>query len=545
MAQIKYGQDARQAMIRGINQLADAVVVTLGPRGRNVCMEKAFGSPTITKDGVSVAKEIELEDPVENLGCRLIREAASKTSDDVGDGTTTSTLLTRYLVVRGSRRIETHFSPVRYKRGMEKAASLVLDVVRLRSLPVKSQSHVENVARISANGDAEIARIIADATARVGRDGVINIEEGKGMDTVVETTDGMRLDRGWINPTFCLDDAKQESVLERPYVLVTDHVITSARPLVPILEHLVQESASLLIIAADFQGDAVATFYRNLGKLRSQLIKAPAFGDAQRDILGDIAALTGAQMVSKSVGLNLDSVGLEHLGRLETARVTAKDTVLVDAARDADSHAIQERVQQIKALIERTGSEYEKDKLRERMSKLLGGVCVIRVGAGSELAMKEKKARMEDALYATKASIEGGVVAGGGLALLRAADAVCELVDNAAEAGLSADELPIGDDEQLGFQAVLQACNEPLRQIACNAGLVGDLWVARVQEMDTDMGLDVSDFQAKPLLEAGIMDPTRVVCAALQNAVSVAGTILTTEATISKEQPSDRAALTA
>jgi len=543
MATIRYGQDARQAMLRGINKLADAVIVTLGPGGRNVCMEKAFGSPTITKDGVSVAKEVELEDPAENLGCRLIREAASKTSDDAGDGTTTSTLLTRYLVVRGSKRVETHFSPVYYKHGMEKALSLICDAVRSNSFPVKTPADIENVARISANGDAEIAKIIADATARVGRDGVINIEEGKGMETAVETTDGMRLDRGWINASFCFDETKQESLLDNPYVLVTDHALTSARPLLPILEHLLKETASLLIVAPDFQGDTVATFYRNLGALKTQLIKAPGFGEAQHDILGDIAALTGATLISKVAGIDLDSATLGHLGRLGRARVTAKEAILVDDTKDSDSSAVQDRVQQIKGLIERTGSEYDKDKLRERMSKLLGGVCVIKVGAGSELAMKEKKARMEDALYATKASIDDGIVAGGGLALLRAADVVRDLVDNAEEAELAPGELPIGDDEQAGFDAVLDACSEPLRQIACNAGLVGDLWVAKVQEMDTYVGLDVSDLQVKNLLDAGILDPTKVVCSALQNAVSVAGTILTTEATINKELPSDRAGL--
>jgi chaperonin GroEL len=543
MAQIRYGQDARQALLRGINKVADAVVVTLGPRGRNVCMEKAFGSPTITKDGVSVAKEIELEDPAENLGCRLIREAASKTSDDAGDGTTTSTLLARYLVVRGSKHVGLHFSPVLYKRGMEKALSLVCDVVRTGSLSVKTPANIESVAKISANGDQEIAKIIADATARVGRDGVINIEEGKGMETVVETTDGMRLDRGWINSSFCFDDANQESVLDRPHVLVTDHVITTARPLVPILEHLLQESASLLIVAPDFQGDSVATFYRNLGKLKAQLVKAPGFGVGQLDVLGDVAALTGATLISKSTGRNLESATIEDLGRLSTVRVTAKETILVDSNEQDTSTAIQERVKGIKALIENSGSEYDKDKLRERMSKLLGGVCVIKVGAGSELAMREKKARMEDALYATKASIEDGVVAGGGLALLRAADEVRDIVDHADEMELKPHELPIGDDEQAGFDALLEACTEPTRQIASNAGLVGDLWVAKIQEMNTHTGLDVSDLQVKDLLDAGIIDPTKVVCSALQNAVSVAGIILTTEAMINKANPSDTAAL--
>jgi chaperonin GroEL len=540
---IKFGHDARVKMLRGINQLADAVVVTMGPRGRNVCMEKAFGSPTITKDGVSVAKEIELPDPVENLGCRLIREAASKTSDDAGDGTTTSTLLARFLVVQSFKKVSSHFSPVSFNRGALKAVPLITDAIRASSFPVKTPADIENVARISANGDGAIAKMIASAVARVGRDGVVNIEEGKGIETVIESTDGMQLDRGWINPSFCLDEDEQESVLNDPYVLVTDHTISSARTILPLLEELLKSESELVILAPDFQGDTVGTFYRNLSKLRTQLIRAPGFGQGQHDVLGDVAALTGATFVSKSMGMDLESATLEHLGRLSKCRVTAKDTTLVEGARGSGS--LQDRITQIKALINQTGSEYDKDKLRERLSKLMGGVCVIRVGAGSELEMKEKKARMEDALYATKASIEEGVVAGGGLALLRAADVVRDMVDNhSGEMALGPAELPQGHDERVGFETVLDACAEPLRQMACNAGLVGDLWVAKVQEMMGEYeGLDISDLQIKDLVAAGIMDPTKVVCSALVNAVSVAGTILTTEAAITKRQPSDTLSL--
>ena len=542
---IKFGHDARVKMLRGVNQLADAVVVTMGPRGRNVVLQKAFGTPTITKDGVSVAKEIELPDPVENLGCRLLREAASKTSDDAGDGTTTATLLARYLVVQSFKRVTSNFSPVAYNRGALKAVPLLTDAVLGRSFPVKTPADVENVARISANGDGEIAKVIASAVARVGRDGVVNIEEGKGMETEIESTDGMRLDRGWINASFCFDEVAQESVLQNPYVLVTDHAILSARPILDVLEALVQEQACLLIVAPDFQGETVATFYRNQATLKVQLIRAPGFGQGQQDVLGDIAALTGATFVSKDVGMDLDSVTLEHLGRLASCRVTAKESILVEGGSES-SPAVQERITQIKALIDRSGSEYDKDKLRERLSKLMGGICVIRVGAGSELEMKEKKARMEDALYATKASIDDGVVAGGGLALLRAADVVRDLVDShAEEMGLTPADLPQGLEERIGFDTVLAACSEPLRQIANNAGLVGDLWVAKVQEMDEFEGLDVSDLQVKDLLNAGILDPAKVVCSALANAVSVAGAILTTEATITKVKPSDTAALSA
>jgi len=527
---VKYGIEARQKMLRGINKLADAVVVTMGPKGRNVCLEKAFGAPFITKDGVSVAKEIELADPYENIGCRIIREAASKTSEDAGDGTTTSTLLARFMAVQGMKQLAANFSPVAYKRGMDKAAALLVDVIVSGSIPVKTQQDIESVAAISANGDRVIAKVIADAVAKVGRDGVVNIEEGKGMETVVEATDGMKLARGWVDPSFCFDAAQQESVMKDAYVLVTDHVVLSVRPFLAILEELVKTGGSLLILAPDFQGDSIATFYHNIKQLKTQLIKGPGYGATQHDILEDIAILTGATFVSKTIGMGLDSVTMEHLGRLGSVRVTAKDTLLIDGAGDQVN--VDARIAQIKALIERSGSEYDRDRLRERMSKLLGGVCVIRVGAVSELAMKETKSRMEDALYATKAAIDEGIVPGGGLAYLRAAQAVQAVQAN--EDGLfEAHELPQGVDEEAGFAMVLQACNEPLRQIACNAGLVGDLYVAKVLEADEHVGFDASDMTMKNLLEAGVVDPTKVVRSALINAVSVSGTLLTTEAIIS------------
>lgn len=544
---ILYGFEGRQKMLAGINKLADAVVVTLGPKGRNVAMEKAFGSPTITKDGVSVAKEIELEDPVENLGCRLIREAASKTSDDAGDGTTSSTLLARYLVVNGSKRVEANFSPVHFKRGMDKACKLLIESVRSMSFPVKSQDDIESVATISANGDRKLAKVIADAVARAGKDGVVNIEEGKTTDISVETTDGMRLDRGWVRSDFCLDQERQESVLKDAYVLVTDQVVSAVKPLVEILNHLVSNSASLLIIAPDFQGEALPTFYVNLPKLKAQLIKAPGFGAQQDALLGDIATLTGATFISKTAGMHLDSVKLEDLGQVESVRVTAKDTTLVAKDSEEIRAAIESRTNRIKAEVERSGSGYDQDKLRERLSKLNGGLCVIRVGASSELAMKEIKARMEDALYATQASIEEGIVAGGGLALLRAAQDVrglleehLETVRAAGEELMEDHEAPVGVDEEAGFELVLKSCNEPLRQIAHNAGLVGELYVAKVQDEEGFVGFDASDLQIKNLLDAGVVDPVKVVCSALSNAVSVAGIILTTEALIHKTPQQDR-----
>lgn len=536
---IKHGLDARKRMLTGINKLADAVVVTLGPKGRNVALEKAFGSPLITKDGVSVAKEIELADPWENIGCRLLREAASKTSEDAGDGTTTSTLLARFIAVEGMKRIEANFSPVRFKRGMEKAAKLVIENVEAMALSVKSQEDIEGVAAISANGDRVIAKVIADAVAKVGKDGVVNIEEGRGMETVVETTDGMRFDRGWINPVFCLDNEKQESLLENPYVLVTDHTISTVRPMLGLLETLVQKKETLLIIAPDFQGDTIATFGLNLSQnaLKSQLVKAPGFGASQSAVLEDIAILTGATFVSRVVGMELDSINLEHLGRARQVRITAKDTTIIDGAGEQEQ--LDQRVVQIRAEIERSGSEYDWDKLRERVSKLLGGVCVIKVGAVSELVMKETKARMEDALYATKASIDEGVVAGGGLALLRAAQAVRNAMVN-PDSGLELlpEEMPVDVDEKAGFETLLKACEEPLRQITANAGLVGELYVAKVLDIqDENVGFDASDLTMKNLIDARVIDPAKVVRSALTNAVSVAGTLLTTEAIIRKDEP--------
>jgi len=524
---IEYGTKIRQKMLKGINKLADAVVVTLGPKGRNVCLEKTFGSPFITKDGVSVAKEIELEDHWENMGCLILREAASKTSEDAGDGTTTSILLARFMAVEGMKRVEANFSPVQFKRGMDKALTLLCANLTASSIPVRSQQDIESVATISSNGDKAIAKIIADAVAKVGKDGVINIEEGRGVETIVETTDGMKLDRGWINSDFCFDKERQESVLKNPYVLVTDHTVASVRILVPLLEELMKSDNSLVIIAPDFQGDAIPTFYLNLDKIKAQLIKAPGFGTAQSNLLEDVSILTGAKFVSKATGMTLDSVKLGGLGSLGSIRVTAKEAVLVDG--NGKQEAIDTRISQIKNEIERTGSEYERDKLRERMSKLLGGVCVIKVGAVSELSMKETKSRMEDALYATKASIDEGIVAGGGFAYLMAAQAVRSFLEEG-----ESQESPIGVDETAGFKTVLLACEEPLRQIVANAGLVGELYVEKAKE--AKMGFDVSDMGMKNLLDVGIVDPTKVVRTALINAVSVAGILLTTEAAIHKEK---------
>jgi chaperonin GroEL len=560
----KYGTEIRKSMLAGVNQLADVVAVTLGPKGRNVCIQKAFGNPLVTKDGVSVAKEVELSDPWENMGVRLMREASSKTSDDAGDGTTTSTVLGRYLYANGVKLVEAGFAPVPLKRGMDKAFNLLEEQILGLTLPVKEQKDIESVATISANGDAEIGKIISDAVARVGKDGVVNIEEGRNDKTVVEVTDGMKLDRGWASPNFCTDELKQESILHNAYVLVTDREFSAIRPLVPLMEQIMTEKRPLFIIAPDFGGEALPTFVQNLRNniFMSCLVKAPAFGDNQKRILEDIAVLTGATMISKDQGMTFDGITMEHLGTAGRIRVTLKDTIITDGG--GDQKLVDGRVNQIKAEIERSTSEYDADKYRERLSKLLGGVCVIKVGASSETAMKELKARMEDALYATKASIAEGVVPGGGVTLIRAALRVQVLVEETQALGAQIDGdrepthvieavpqeeddqlllipgalLPVGDEEWAGFKLVLQACDEPFRQIIRNAGGSADVFLNKVKEElpEESWGVDARDMTCKDMIDAGIIDPTKVVRASLANAVSIAGIMLTTECATRKPE---------
>lgn len=536
---IMHGTEIRKKLLVGVNKLADAVVVTLGPKGRNVCLQKNFGNPLVTKDGVSVAKEIEVEDPWENLGVRLVREAASKTSDDAGDGTTTATVLARFIYADGLKLVEAGFAPVPLKRGMDKAFNMLEDQIIGMSLPAKTQEQIEAVAAISANGDREIGKIISEAVAKVGRDGVVNIEEGRTTHTVVEATDGMQLDRGWLMPEFCFDSERQESVLEDAYVFITDLSVSGVRPMVPIFERLAKEGRPLLVIAPEYGGEALPTFVFNLQKnvLKSCCIKAPAFGRQQTEVLQDIATLTGATFVTKEMGMTFNDVTFEMLGRARRVRVTGKDTIITDGGGEPQD--VEARITQLKGEIDRCGSEYESDKLRERLGKLLGGVCVVKVGAASETAMKELKARMEDALYATKASIAEGVAPGGGLALLRAAQAVRHVV----QAQLAGDEeldypLPEGREEQAGFDLVLAACEQPMRWIIRNAGKSGSVFIEKVKECDDEnVGVDATDLSLKNLVEAGILDPVKVVRSALANSVSAAGIMLTTEAGITKLRP--------
>jgi chaperonin GroEL len=543
---IKNGVELRKKMMTGVNKLADAVQVTLGPKGRNVCLEKSYGAPLVTKDGVSVAKEIELSDPYENLGARMVLDVASKTSDDAGDGTTTATVLARDLCRGGLKLVEAGMAPIQIKRGMDLAAALIDEVLVGSSIEIRSSEQIAQVAQVSANGDETIGRIIADAVAKVGKDGVITIEEGKTSETVVEATDGMKLDRGWAHPEFCLDETGQQSILHDARFLVTDMPFGAVNPIVTsILEPLVKENIALVIIAADFNGNAIPTFVQNLkGKiLQAMLIKAPGFGAQQDAILQDIATLTGARLVTKHLGEDFETVTLEDLGTAQRIRVTARDTVIVDGG--GTEEAITARVNQIRAEIERTGSGYDVDKLRDRMGKLLGGVCSIKVGAYTELAMKEMKARMEDALYATKASLDQGVVPGGGSTLVRAAREIREGVYEGLDLELdetvpedirqeiaSCREKLSTEDARAGFRLVLDACEEPLRWIVANAGGKPDVVVWQTQESEGSMGYDARDGQMKDMLVAGILDPVKVTRAALSNAVSVASMFLTAEAGI-------------
>lgn len=526
---LKFGTDARRQLLRGVNQLADAVEVTLGPRGRNVALEKAFGDPLVTKDGVSVAKEIELADKWENMGAQLVMEAASKTSEDAGDGTTTATVLARSIYKEGLKLVEAGVAPVALKRGIDAAVAEVTDRIISMSLPIKDQTDIENVATISANGDRALGAMVAEAVAKVGRDGVVNIEEGKGMGTEIETVDGMQFDRGWVRPEFSGPDGA-DAILEEPFILITDFMISTCHPLLPLLDAVLKEKRPLLVIAPDFTGEALPLFVKNhvAGNLKACLVKAPGFGARQTEVLEDIAILTGAEFISGLKGDTFEGCfkegsPLAYLGTASRVKVTARDTTIIDGA--GPDEAIENRIEQIRVEAERAGSEYDADKLRDRLGKLLGGVCVIRVGAPTEVAVKEVKARMEDALYSTRASIDEGVVAGGGTALLRAAQDVQR-----------ADRPEMGADEEHGFKLLLRSCNEPFKRIVYNAtGDSGAVLLNRVLETTTvGYGLDVSDMEFKNLLDAGIIDPVKVVRNALTNAASVSSTMLTTEVLIRK-----------
>jgi chaperonin GroEL len=528
--QIIYSENARHALLRGVNQLADAVKVTLGPKGRNVVLDKKFGSPTITKDGVSVAKEIDLKDPVENLGARMVREVASKTSDIAGDGTTTATVLAQAIIREGSKNVAAGANPMALKRGIDKAVDAVVAELRNLSRPV-SGNMVAQVGIISANSDQTIGTIIAEAMDKVGKDGVITVEEAKAMETSLEVVEGMQFDRGYLSAYFVTDPERMEVVLENPLVLIHEKKISSLKDMLPVLEKVAQSGQPLLVIAEDVDGEALATLVVNKlrGTLRVAAVKAPGFGDRRKAMLEDIAILTGGRAITEDLGLKMESIKLEDLGRAKKVVVDKDNTTIVEGA--GTKKAIEGRVKQIRAQIEETTSDYDREKLQERLAKIVGGVAVIKVGAATESEMKEKKARVEDAMHATKAAVEEGIVPGGGVALLRASTAS---LDRAAKA--------LDEDQRLGVEIIRRACEEPIRWIAQNAGLEGSIVAAKVRESKAkDFGFNAATESYEDLVKAGVIDPTKVVRSALQNAASIAGLLLTTEALVS-EVPEEKPA---
>ena len=518
--QIVYSETSRQAILRGVNQLADAVKVTLGPKGRNVVLEKKFGGPNITKDGVTVAKEIELKDPLENMGAQMVREVASKTSDVAGDGTTTATILAQSIFREGVKAVAAGANPMALKRGIEKAVEVAIEEVKKLSKPV-SGAMIAQVGTISANSDSTIGNIIADAMKKVGKDGVITVEESKSKTTELVTVDGMQFDRGYLSPYFVTDAERMEVVLEDPYILIHEKKSSNMKDLLPVLEQIARSGRPLLIIAEEVEGEALATLVVNKlrGTLNACAVKAPGFGDRRKAMLEDIGILTGGKAIMEETGLKLEGVHLDDLGRAKRVTVDKDNTTLVDGAGSQKS--IEGRIKQLRTQVEETTSEYDREKLQERLAKLAGGVAVIKVGAATETEMKEKKARVEDAMHATRAAVEEGIVPGGGVALLRASVAL---------KGLKG-----ASDEQIGIDIVRRACEEPLRQIVHNAGTEGAIVVEKVRENSSpNFGYNAATDVYEDLVESGVIDPAKVTRTALQNASSIASLMLTTEALIAE-----------
>ncbi|MDQ3800870.1 MAG: chaperonin GroEL, partial [Acidobacteriota bacterium] len=522
--QVIHGEDSRAAILRGVNQLADAVKVTLGPKGRNVVIDKKFGSPTITKDGVTVAKEIELKDSLENMGAQMVREVASKTSDVAGDGTTTATVLAQAIFKEGVRTVAAGANPMALKRGIDKAVELVVAEVQRLAKPVSGDS-IAQVGTVSANGDKTIGTIIAEAMDKVGKDGVITVEESKTMDTALEVVEGMQFDRGYLSPYFVTDPDRMEAVLDNPFILINEKKISSMKDLLPILEQVAKMGKPLLIIAEDVEGEALATLVVNKlrGTLNVAAVKAPGFGDRRKAMLEDIATLTGGKVISEDLGIKLDGITVDDLGRAKKVTIDKDNTTIVEGAGAAE--AIEGRVKTIRNQIEETSSDYDREKLQERLAKLVGGVAVIKVGAATETEMKEKKARVEDAMHATRAAVEEGIVPGGGVTLVRAS----KVLDSyTTEEG--------GDtDEMIGVNIIKRAVEEPLRQIAGNAGKEGAVIVEKIRAEDNETyGFNAQTEVFEDLVAAGVIDPAKVTRTALQNAASIAGLMLTTEAMISE-----------
>ena len=524
---VKFSQDAREKILRGVSILADAVTVTLGPRGRNVVLEKSFGAPLVTKDGVTVAKEIELEDKFENMGAQMVKEVASKTSDVAGDGTTTATILARAIFTEGLKMVVAGHDPMTLKRGVDKAVEAIVKELKSLSKPTKEQKEIAQVGTISANNDSTIGEIIAEAMSKVGKEGVITVEEAKSLDTQLEVVEGMQFDRGYLSPYFVTDPDRMECVFEDVYILIHEKKISAMKDLLPLLEQVARSSKPLLIVAEDMEGEALATLVVNKirGTLQCVGVKAPGFGDRRKAMLEDIGILTGGRVIAEELGMKLENVTLQDLGRCKRLVVDKDNTTIVDGAgKKAD---IEGRIKQIRAQIEETTSDYDREKLQERLAKLVGGVAVVRVGAATEVEMKEKKARVEDAMHATRAAVEEGVVPGGGVALIRAAGVL--------------DKLDVPDDERFGVKIVKKAIEEPLRWIANNAGAEGSIVLDKVKNGKGAFGFNAASEEYEDLLKAGIIDPTKVVRTALLNAASVAGLLLTTEAMVA-EKPEEKPA---
>jgi chaperonin GroEL len=517
--ELLFDVDARAKLKKGVDALADAVKITLGPKGRNVVIDKKFGSPTITKDGVTVAKEIELADPIENMGAQMVKEVATKTSDLAGDGTTTATVLAQAIYREGLKNVTAGANPMELKRGIDRAVEAVVEELKRLSVPSAGKKEIAQVGSISANNDKEIGDLIAEAMEKVGKDGVITVEEAKGLETTLETVDGMQFDRGYLSPYFVTDPEKMEAVLDDAYILIHDKKISAMKELLPVLEKVAQTGKPLLIIAEDVEGEALATLVVNKlrGTLKVASVKAPGFGDRRKEMLRDIAVLTGGNVISEEVGFKLENAVLNDLGRAKRIVIDKDNTTVVDGRGKSD--AIQGRISEIKVAVDKSTSDYDREKLQERLAKLSGGVAVIHVGAATETEMKEKKARVEDALHATRAAVEEGIVPGGGVALLRAQSVL--------------DKIKGTDDEKIGVDIVRRALEEPIRMIAQNAGAEGSIVVARVKESkDKNTGYNAATDNYEDLVKSGVIDPTKVTRTALQNAASIAGLMLTTECVV-------------
>ncbi len=524
--QLLFNEDARRRMYSGVRQLADAVKVTLGPKGRNVVLEKKFGSPTITKDGVTVAKEVDLADPYENLGAQLVKEVAEKTSDSVGDGTTTATVLADAIFREGLKNVTAGANPMALKRGIDRAVTEVVEQLKKLSKQVKDKKEIAQVATISANYDTTVGELIADAMEKVGKDGVITVEEAKSMQTTLDLVEGMQFDQGYLSPYFVSDAERMEVVHDEPYILIYEKKISAMKDLLPLLEKVAKAGRPIILIAEDVEGEALATLVVNKlrGTLQAAAVKAPGYGDRRKAMLEDIATLTGGRAITEDLGIKLENVQLEDLGRAKRVKIDKENTTIIEGA--GKTSAINGRIAQIKKQIEESDSDYDREKLQERLAKLSGGVAQINVGAATETEMKEKKARVEDALHATKAAREEGIVPGGGVALIRCIATL--------------EKIKIGGDEQTGVDIIRRALEEPARQIACNAGQEGSVVVQRVKEEKTSVGFNAEALEYTDMVSAGIIDPTKVVRTALQNAASIAGLLITSEALITELPEKDK-----